>query len=401
VNSRFLLIAGAAGLCLATIGSAVPALAAPAPAAASSPVSPGSPARAGFSAEVTQVTSTAAVIRVASPAAGSDITISDGAGVEVERHVYFAVSTLDIPVAVAAGHQYHFTVTQTVPGADPVVAEIDVDTDITSLPAPTTVTATTDDSGKNTIVRFTGGVPLVPIEVRNIYGRVVFSVPAGADGSAVLGGRGSTDLTDQHLFVRQVFSDTVASAPVDVRVSGLESPHDVPQPTFTVEEKNGATTITATRDDDTYAATLVLRDGDYELAGQALFHGKTASVSLPTPKAAQLWRLSENDSGDGPNRESVAKEIVLNEGVGSVKPDKPVVDGVTMSGATAIAQLDTAKNAVVTVRDERGSIVAVRSVGTSGRASVSIPKAGASGHEYTVTQSTGSMSSDPAAIDLP
>jgi hypothetical protein len=398
MRTRLALAATAAGLCLLSAGAATPALAAPsAPSAAPAALRAHA---AAPSATLTKLTGTTASIAITDAVQNAQITITDGRSTSVTRKYYVPGSTLTVPVPVSEGTQFDFSVTQSVDGDESAAATVHVDTRVTSIAEPviekTYVTPGLSYEKGVLIVR---GAPFLSIELTNAFGQVIGSGAPKADGAASVGWKMPFDSVDPRIYVRQTFGD-VASPTASLRVDGSTAAEDLQPPHVDISETASTTSVTAHRTGDTDVASLVVCDANGVTLTSARFRGDTAVVTLPRPASARLIRVYMTEKDDvGKFRSSLAEQFELSSDQGSIKPDAPVVDDAHMVGTRAVADIDALPGAIVTVRNARDEVVAVRIAGSSGDLSILIPS-GRTGVDYTVTQTTGSYASEARPFEV-
>lgn len=408
MRSRLVLCAGIAGICLAPLGAALPATAAPAApvsqqtgSSSSSTTDKGSRAVAPITAVLKSVSPTTATVVISGAETGSFVTVVDGHGMSIDKKVYFPDRNLVLEVPVKTGAVNDITVTQTVDGETSAATHISVDTNITSLSAPRVDKVVPaigpGPAGSLGLVRVSG-VPFLTVEIRNSYGALIGSAPTKADGTANVPYKYTTDLVDPRLLITQSFGD-LTSPTTMARTDSSTVADDLARPAVTVSEEGDFTVIRATVDAPQAYYRLFVRDAMANEVARVPFVGRTATYKVRTPEAARLLRVSlRSEPGGTYDRESLAEDVVLAEGSGSDKPSAPIVDSVATAGSGAVATIEAVPGAVVTVRDSSDKIVGVKAVGSSSTVSVRVP--GSNGLTYSVTQTTGSRPSDPASFQV-
>lgn len=170
---------------------------------------------------------------------------------------------------------------------------------------------------------------------------------------------------------------------------------DLVAPTVTTATAGSLSRITVSApplDGDTY---LHVKDQQGHFLAVQQMTGGTASVVLPNTGSETHYFVSQY------NRlvSSPATEVVIDKGAGTAMPAAPAVD-VTTAGSTMIAQATGEKGATVTLRDAKGTAVAVRVLGTSGTVSFPLPKS-VDGATLKATQSRGQLVSAPVDVSVP
>lgn len=398
MRNRIILTAGAAGICVATLASALPATAAtstPAPAASSSRAFGQYP----LEGEVIGLTPTKARLSLTDVTPNSQVTFLDGDKVLRQFKDDFNRGRLVLDVPVTADRHYDLGITETSNGttSEPVI--VSFDTTVTTIDAPVFEGIHVNGIDKQEEIQVKG-TPFLMTEVVNPFGRRLASGYANAHGIVEATFIPDTELDDPRIFIRQTFGD-LSSPVTEVRLDDSSPTDDVAPAQVEVSEKGGLSTVTAKVETATPGRSLVIRDALTRTIANVRFDGDTATYVTPTPSSSKLIRVSVRDVDDqGQTKESVAVERILSRGADTARPAEPVVSSVLEAGPKVFATVDVEPHATVTVKNSGGDVVGIRMSGSSSSVTIPITTNGHSG-EYTVEQSTGSFPSDAVPFDVP
>ncbi|AMM19770.1 hypothetical protein AX769_05910 [Frondihabitans sp. PAMC 28766] len=142
-----------------------------------------------------------------------------------------------------------------------------------------------------------------------------------------------------------------------------------------------------------------IRDEMDRVVASAPRTGDITTLSFNAPAAEARFRVQASHQG----AHSSSGWFVVKEGIGHRVSDAPEVEDVQRTGSRAVVTASALPGAVVTIRNDKGAVVATHLAGTNGRAqlAMTVPPASKAGTEFLITQSMNGAQSDRDDFELP